>query len=95
MVNGGCTGGAAVTARATSSGGKNDWYLPSSEELTVLLTATATDLIKIAGDNRYWSSLQDDEDEAWYQDQYFTNKPDSWLAYKTSSAQSVRAVRAF
>jgi len=94
IVNGGCPAGAAATARATSSGGKNDWYLPSSSELTVLLTATVTDLIKIAGYKQYWSSLQADKSGACYQDQYSRNYPNAWNAFKTSS-KSVRPIRAF
>ena len=54
MVNGGCTSGQAVTARASTTGGMTDWYLPSEDELTVLYTT----LLSTTNVSDYWSSTQ-------------------------------------
>ena len=54
MVNGGCTSGQAVTARASTTGGMTDWYLPSEDELTVLYTT----LLSTTTVSDYWSSTQ-------------------------------------
>jgi len=82
---------AAKTAAAYSGGGKNDWFLPSKDELNAMYEAR-THLSISSG--RFWSSSQYFEynHSAWEQD--FTN------GHQTSSGKyagkyNVRAVRAF
>ena len=60
IIAGACTGGAAVAARAYNGGGKSDWYLPSSAELTELYRSksalSTTDAI--LDSNFFWSSTE-------------------------------------
>jgi len=84
---------AAGLARAYSSGGNSDWYLPSKDELNKLYTNRVA-IGSFASAERYWSSSQyaDYAYYAWYQ--YFVggyqgNGANKYGAYR------VRAVRAF
>ena len=56
---------AAVAARAYTGGSKNDWFLPSKDELAQLY-AQKTIVGGFVGDG-YWSSTEFDSTDAWYQ----------------------------
>jgi len=79
---------AAKAAAAYSQGGKDDWFLPSREELNQMYIRRLHVGIITA---RFWSSSQSDPNFAWYQGfdngfQYY------YLSY---SNFNVRAIRAF
>ncbi len=60
MMTGGCTSGAGYSAANTDSGGFNDWYLPSSDELYALWKKRSlAALANTFGDGTKWSSSQD------------------------------------
>jgi hypothetical protein len=80
---------AAGLARSYTGGGYTDWYLPSKDELNKLFL-NKTDIGGFGG-YYYWSSTEDDGNNAWDQDlndgsQYSDNK---------FNQLSVRAIRAF
>jgi hypothetical protein len=80
---------AAGLARSYTGGGYTDWYLPSKDELNKLFL-NKTDIGGFGG-YYYWSSTENDGNNAWDQDfndgsQYSDNK---------SNPLSVRAIRAF
>jgi hypothetical protein len=82
---------AATAARAYAGGGLTNWFLPSQDELNQLYTQRAVVGGFAAGD--YWSSSQDDANNAWVQhfgdgDQDNDDKSDSLTI-------DVRPVRAF
>ena len=80
---------AAKAAAAYSGGGKNDWFLPSKDELNEMYKAR-THLGGISS-GLFWSSSQSYYNLAWYQ--YFGNG-DQDYNYKYCN-YDVRAVRAF
>jgi len=90
--NGAGTTYAAGLARAYTSDGYSDWYLPSRDELNKLyLNRVATGGIDVFA--AYWSSsgLEGSVLDAWYQDFAYGNQGSG---YKGSPLR-VRAVRAF
>jgi hypothetical protein len=88
---------AAKVAQAYTLNGFSDWYLPSKDELNLMYTSigrgAAQPITNVGSfaDLTYWSSTEDDNYLAWYQDfldgsQFNPNK---------YSIRRVRAVRAF
>ncbi len=80
---------AAKACADYSSGGKDDWFLPSKDELNELYKQKNT--VGVASNNIYWSSSETSADSAWVQNfgsgnQGYPNK---------SGDRHVRAVRAF
>ena len=75
---------------APGDGGLNDWYLPSKDELNKLyLNRTA---IGGFANNFYWSSTEDDYNDAWLQYFFYTGYQNGSGKYDICC---VRAVRAF
>jgi len=85
----GCTSGAGNSARSYSGGGKNDWFLPSKDELNQLYVHRAV----VGGftTGAYWSSSQFQAAAVW--GQLFSNG-DQPFAFKYLTGL-VRPVRAF
>jgi hypothetical protein len=81
---------AAVAAREYGGGSKNDWFLPSKDELAQLYSQKAT----VGGfvEGTYWSSSEDSESVAL--SQYFPNGVQDKNT-KVSATVYVRPVRAF
>jgi hypothetical protein len=89
---------AAGLARAYTGGGYTDWFLPSKDELNKMYLNRATINTTAAsnsgsdfGSSYYWSSTENDNDNAWMQrfiDGFQTN-------FSKSAKRDVRAVRAF
>ena len=89
---------AAGLARAYTGGGYTDWFLPSKDELNKMYLNRATINTTAAsnsgsdfGSSYYWSSTENDNDNAWMQrfiDGFQTN-------FSKSATKDVRAVRAF
>jgi hypothetical protein len=89
---------AAGLARAYTGGGYTDWFLPSKDELNKMYLNRATINTTAAsnsgsdfGSSYYWSSTENDNDNAWMQrfiDGFQTN-------FSKSATRDVRAVRAF
>ena len=84
-----CGAGAANTVSDYDGGGKNDWFLPSRDELNEVYKQRAS----VGGfeTDKYWSSSQYVAYAAW--GQYLTNGYQSGSA--THYANGVRPVRAF
>jgi hypothetical protein len=80
---------AAVAARAYTGGSKNDWFLPSKDELAQLYAQKTS----VGGfvEGVYWSSSEYDANSAWFQ--FFGN------GYQNTNGKGaagyVRPVRAF
>jgi len=86
----GCTeSGAAYVCDTLVSGGYDDWYLPSRDELEKLYLSK--DLIGGFASDRYWSSSESNEHDAWSHD--FGN--DSIKENHKYHPYYVRAVRSF
>ena len=93
---------AAEVVRNATHGGKNDWFLPSKNELNKMWinlwrgtnddagNATYTKVGGFANDY-YWSSSENESSYAWYQ--YFNNGSQDYVS--KSTYLRVRAVRAF
>lgn len=80
---------AAGVARNYTGGGYTDWYLPAREELRMLYQNRS--LIGGFSTLNYWSSSEDDYDDAWYT----SFGSGYWFANGKDHLPSVRAVRAF
>jgi len=80
---------AAKAATAYSGGGKNDWFLPSREELNQIYIQRSH--VGITEGN-FWSSSQRDSDNAWYQSFALVNQAS---INKGNDTRVVCAVRAF
>lgn len=80
---------AAGLARAHNGGGYNDWYLPSKDELNKLYL----NRVAIGGfaNDYYWSSSENDANNAWLQNIYNVYQYNDTKNYNCR----VRAVRAF
>jgi hypothetical protein len=80
---------AAGLARAYAGGGYTDWYLPSKDELNKLYL----NRIAIGGFTNYiyWSSTENDVNNAWNQYFYYGNQN----FYNKNNSNYVRAIRAF
>jgi hypothetical protein len=92
----GCSTGAGNLARAYAGGGKNDWFLPSKDELNQLYLQR--DVIQGFGfaATYYWSSSQNSAGAAWIQD--FVNSSSPIATQDVGSkgnAYYVRPIRAF
>jgi hypothetical protein len=80
-----------------SLGGEIDWYLPSKYELNLMFenigqgNALGLGNIGNFANNSYWSSTEDDTNNAWNQDFDSGNQ----YGYFKSNTYTVRAVRAF
>jgi hypothetical protein len=82
---------AAALASSYSGGGKNDWFLPSKDELNELYVQYKKGVVGVFADDFYWSSSEYTAGNAW--DQYFVDGF-QYLFIKTGYSR-VRAVRAF
>lgn len=71
-------------------GGKNDWFLPSKNELEILYKFMVDSGIGGSSSNYYWSSTEYDADYAWY-----TGENLSYPGGTKYTTNMVRAVRAF
>jgi hypothetical protein len=91
MAAGGCTSGAAVSARAygTATAPAGSWFLPSLAELNVLYVQK--DVVGGFATGEYWSSSQEDAFIAWAQN-FGNGAQDSVTKGLT---RNVRPVRAF
>jgi hypothetical protein len=85
----GCTKGAGVMARAYHGGEKNDWFLPSKNELHTMFLNRA--VIGGLSDGVYWSSTENDANGGWVH--YFKTNH-QYLRFK-GIPNSVRPIRAF
>jgi len=70
-------------------GGKNDWYLPSKDELEKLYKFMLKTGIGGSGSDYYWSSTEYDAEFAWYQGQNLNYRGAKYVLNRA------RAVRAF
>lgn len=61
-----CTFGAANAIAAYTGGGKNDWFLPSKDELHLLFQESAT-LGQFDSNKWYWSSFENNFGSSWYE----------------------------
>ena len=75
-------------------GGKNDWFLPSKDELNEMYNAR-THLGITSGNYEYWSSSQYNYDYCFAWTQRFVSGYSLDFKYKESNYLYVRAVRAF
>jgi hypothetical protein len=105
LLSANCSYGAGVEAKKYNGGGKNDWFLPSKNELNELCkyvrnqpTGNTNLTCKASGTLRegfegyyYWSSSESDGFYAWFQ-LFVDGKLDN---YKKSYTYHVRPVRAF
>ena len=83
---------AAVAARAYTGGSKNDWFLPSKDELAQLYAQKTSPGGFVNNSNsNYWSSSENDASNAWYQ-LFKVGLQDYGVKYH---AFYVRPVRAF
>jgi hypothetical protein len=85
---------AAGVSKSYTGGGYSDWFLPSKEELeTIYINKIILEskLGMIGFSNRYWSSTEENDSQAWYHN--FSNGIPS-MGLKTDK-QYVRAIRAF
>jgi hypothetical protein len=79
------TGSPAQRADTLSEGGYSDWFLPSKDELDLMLNVNGGfDL------NTFWSSSEDTQDNAWAQ---FKGGNSNILTKNNN--KHVRAIRAF
>jgi hypothetical protein len=79
---------AASACAELETGDKDDWFLPSRNELNQLYIERAY-FVGLSGS--FWSSSQVTNMMAWYQN--FANG--NWDSYSKSTSINVRAVRAF
>lgn len=70
-------------------GGKNDWYLPSKDELEKLYKFMLKTGIGGSGSDYYWSSTEYDAEFAWYQGQNLNYRGAKYVLNRA------RAIRAF
>ncbi|HOY30824.1 MAG TPA: DUF1566 domain-containing protein [Bacteroidales bacterium] len=89
IVNGCAESGAAYVCDTLVSGGYDDWFLPSRDELEKLYLSK--DLLGGFASDRYWSSSESNAHEAWSHD--FGN--DSIKENHKYHPYYVRAVRSF
>jgi len=77
---------AAKACKDLTAGGKNDWFLPSKDELNQLIINRA--YVGNLSYEGYWSSTELNAAAAWYQGDYQATTGKTWEAY-------IRAIRAF
>ncbi len=85
------TGIAAQLCKSSASGGYNDWFLPSKDELNLIYTNLYSKSLGGFAASFYWSSTESDANNGWYQflGNGFQDK------YGKSYQFHVRPVRAF
>ena len=83
-----CTSG-AIQVAADYNNGKDDWYLPSKDELYEMWLRRAVIGVK---DGTYWSSSEYDVENAWVQ---FNNGEQAFYGFKGDTWGFLRPVRAF
>jgi len=81
---------AASACAALRTGAKDDWFLPSRNELNAL--AQIRGLYGIPNTGWYWSSSQNGSEFAWLQDFNNGNQTNN---FKNNNSNNVRAIRAF
>lgn len=81
---------AAVATRGYSGGSKNDWFLPSRDELTQLYSQKL--VVGGFAEYVYWSSTESDNSRAWYR--YFNTNVEG-TDLKATTIFHVRPIRAF
>ena len=86
----GCTGGAAWACASYSSGGYDDWYLPSDQELLALLPHLA-DIGGFTSADFYWSSTEWAAGDSWA----VRVSDGTEGVFSKSSTLSVRPMRTF
>jgi len=82
---------AAEVARNATHGGKNDWFLPSKDELNEMYVNLHTEGVGGFADVDYWSSSESNSNDAWSQG-FYNGYQNYGFKYPNSR---VRAVRAF
>ena len=98
----GHTSSAAVLCLNSSSGGQNDWYLPSIQELNMLwnnyfnvsMTFSQIPGATVLNPSGYWSSSEYDNDSSWGVD-FGSGITYANASYNKNSPKRVRAVRSF
>jgi len=84
---------AAKLCSDLTSGGYDDWFLPSKDELNFMYTNLKKFGVGSFADVLYWSSSEANESSAWWQ-QFFSIGAQDYN-YKNSYSPRIRAVRAF
>jgi len=84
---------AIQVAQEFRGGGYSDWYLPSRSELDLVYQNLQKSGVVNLGTGRYWSSSQNYDNYAWYQD--FRDGSRSAGNGSPDGKLSIRAVRAF
>jgi hypothetical protein len=80
---------AAYMARNFNANGYYDWYLPSKDELNIILANRIQAGVNFAS-NYYWSSSEAGNYVYW---QYYNSSSSQW--YKTGASGAVRPIRTF
>ena len=87
---------AAKLCAAYRGGGKSDWFLPSKDELDLMYINLHEDGVGSFVDDKYWSSSEDKDELAWYQDFEGGSQNSGFRGmFDKNSTYRVRAVRAF
>ena len=84
---------AAKLCEDLESGGYDDWFLPSKDELNKMYENLYSEGVGGFAPDRYWSSSEYSSFNAWYQ--YFYNGYQSKNVSKVHGNIRVRAIRAF
>jgi TolB-like protein len=84
---------AKKAARAYRGGGKDDWYLPTQSELNLIYQNLHKTGKLNMGDDRYWSSSENDYSKSLSWNQRFSDGYQDYIGKNLT--YSVRAVRAF
>ena len=82
---------AAKLCRDYNGGGKNDWFLPSKDQLNILYSQK--NLVGGFSDEIYWSSTEIELGSAWVQ--YFLDGSQGWDNTSDGATVGTRAIRAF
>jgi len=98
IINANCSGWPETAAQTTNDlmiGNYSDWYLPSRDELVLLISnlynTTYPSMFDSGSGGYYWSSSEDGQDNAWSVDPWGYTYSD----YKGNSNNMVRAIRTF
>lgn len=81
----------ACAEYSTAQTAKGEWFLPSKDELYIMYKNLETRILALASSVLHWSSSQDDDSNAWWQD--FSDGLQ--CSSVTLGTYSVRAIRAF
>ena len=82
----------ATLCAVYNGGGKNDWFLPSKDELNEMYTQLQLKGIRRFKDGYYWSSSEDSGAKTWIQHFNIGNQN---ISFKTNFFFRVRPIRAF